>query len=215
MKSLRASITFSEDVLHPAHELLCTSPTLHRQVIYGGHATDGVEAVLSYVEGDPEPYRRALEAELDVEAYELTPAADGFYLYERRTLDDRGVRLAEALSHETVVLVPPIEFRADRTVHLTLVGHPQDLQATVDAVPDGMTVDVLEIGAAVGTTAGGPTDRQREALAAAWEVGYYDVPRREGIESVAESLDCAVSTASELLRRAESRLVARALDTGR
>ena len=56
------------------------------------------------------------------------------------------------------------------------------------------------------------TTRQLTALEAAWEVGYYDVPRRNGIEAVAEELECAVSTASELLRRGEARVLGQYLD---
>jgi len=51
------------------------------------------------------------------------------------------------------------------------------------------------------------SSRQEDALRAAWELGYYEVPRRNGIEAVADELDCAVSTASELLRRAEAHAV--------
>jgi predicted DNA binding protein len=49
-------------------------------------------------------------------------------------------------------------------------------------------------------------------LVAAQAVGYYEVPRAGGIEAVADELDCAVSTASALVRRAESTLVAYVLD---
>lgn len=211
MKSLRAAIAFSEGAIHPEHALVCESPDLERQVIYGGHAEDGIETVLSYVEGNPGTYVAALEEKLDVEEYDVTPAEDGFYLYERQELGEGGEAVLSAFSHETVVLVPPIEFRSDRTMRLTLVGHPADLQATIEALPEGMNATVLEIGAHPSASVGDLTDRQREALTAAWEAGYYDVPRGGGIEAVAEDLGCAVSTASELLRRAESRLVASAL----
>jgi predicted DNA binding protein len=56
------------------------------------------------------------------------------------------------------------------------------------------------------------SERQREALAAAWDAGYYAVPREGDIEAVAAELDCATSTASDLLRRAERQIVAASLD---
>lgn len=103
------------------------------------------------------------------------------------------------------------EFRADMTMRLTVVGHGDDLQGLVEALPDELSVEVLEVGSY--DLALGPTlsDRQREALTAAQSVGYYEVPREGDVEAVAAELDCAVSTASTLLRRAESRLVADAL----
>jgi predicted DNA binding protein len=51
------------------------------------------------------------------------------------------------------------------------------------------------------------TDRQRAALDAAVEVGYYEVPREGSVADVAAALDCAHSTAGELLRKAEAAVV--------
>lgn len=51
------------------------------------------------------------------------------------------------------------------------------------------------------------TDRQREVLGVARRAGYYEVPRRTTLQTVAERVGIDKSTASEILRRAESRLV--------
>jgi predicted DNA binding protein len=48
------------------------------------------------------------------------------------------------------------------------------------------------------------TERQREALTAAVTHGYYDIPREADHEDVAAAMDCAPSTASEHLRKAEA-----------
>ncbi|WP_370628387.1 helix-turn-helix domain-containing protein [Halorientalis salina] len=50
------------------------------------------------------------------------------------------------------------------------------------------------------------TDRQQEAVRAAIDHGYYEVPRSGSVEDVAAALDCAPSTASNHLRKAEARL---------
>ncbi|QCC50446.1 helix-turn-helix domain-containing protein [Halapricum salinum] len=75
-----------------------------------------------------------------------------------------------------------------------------------------LDVEVLDVGSYDRAVTTPLTDRQREAVEAAREVGYYEVPRTGDIETVARELDCAVSTASTLLRRAESRLVERTLE---
>ena len=75
-----------------------------------------------------------------------------------------------------------------------------------------LDVDVLEVGTydrRLGTVTGGLTDRQFEALETASELGYYAVPREASLSDVAAELDIAPSTASELLRRAESRVLPR------
>lgn len=58
------------------------------------------------------------------------------------------------------------------------------------------------------------TERQREVLGEAWELGYYESPRRASLTEVAESLGVAKSTASDILHRAESSLVERFLAGG-
>ncbi|ELZ18400.1 bacterio-opsin activator HTH domain-containing protein [Haloterrigena salina JCM 13891] len=53
----------------------------------------------------------------------------------------------------------------------------------------------------------GLTDRQHEALRTAYELGYFDVPRRTSLEEVAAELDISASSVSERLRRAQTRLI--------
>jgi hypothetical protein len=51
------------------------------------------------------------------------------------------------------------------------------------------------------------TDRQREVLPTAFELGYFDVPRAVTTREVAAELDLDPSTVSEHLQRAERRLL--------
>jgi hypothetical protein len=53
----------------------------------------------------------------------------------------------------------------------------------------------------------GLTDRQREALRIAYELGYFEIPRRATLEDVAGELDISASSASERLRRAQTQLI--------
>lgn len=58
------------------------------------------------------------------------------------------------------------------------------------------------------------TSRQREALVAAFEMGYFDVPRTTTAREVAETLDISGSAFSQRLRRAMTNLVSNALTIG-
>jgi hypothetical protein len=53
----------------------------------------------------------------------------------------------------------------------------------------------------------GLTDRQHEALRTAYELGYFDIPRRASLETVADELDISASSVSERLRRAQTQLI--------
>jgi len=133
-----------------------------------GRVHEGVETALTYVEGDREAYEVALRSRIDAEDYDITPAGEaGFFLYVRQELGDASQLLFDAFAQETLVIASPVEFRSDRTMRLTVVGHPDDLQAMLDALPDGVDADVRSIGE-YGTHVGTAlTERQREAVAAA------------------------------------------------
>ncbi|NHN61072.1 MULTISPECIES: helix-turn-helix domain-containing protein [Halorussus] len=53
----------------------------------------------------------------------------------------------------------------------------------------------------------GLTDHQQEALRTAYELGYFDIPRRATLEDVADELDISSSSVSERLRRAQTQLI--------
>lgn len=56
------------------------------------------------------------------------------------------------------------------------------------------------------------TDRQREVLHVAYELGYYDVPRGASMSEIAEELGVDDSTVAEHLQRAEHNLFEALLD---
>lgn len=69
-------------------------------------------------------------------------------------------------------------------------------------------------GAALGALSTAPadpppvlTDRQERALAVAVEEGYYEVPRTVSLRELAQQLRVSPASLSELLRRAESRII--------
>jgi len=213
MRYLEVSVDQSADernrmhqfvVDHDAYEI---SRLLHRD----RYAADE-HAMVFHVEGPRGPYERALAGSDAVHDYAISDCTDeSFYLYVRAALagDDR--TFADAFSQPGLVVVPPVEYRADGTVRLTAVGPADAVQSAVDGVPDRMGVDVRS----VGTFDAGRLDarleltqRQFEAVAAAVEAGYYATPRSATLDDVASRLDCSTGTAGELLRRAERTVMA-------
>lgn len=57
------------------------------------------------------------------------------------------------------------------------------------------------------------TDKQRDVVETADELGYYDTPREASLSEVADELGVAKSTCSEMLHRAEGKIVNSFLDT--
>jgi hypothetical protein len=208
MRYLRVAVHQNPGDRHPMHEFVVEREgySVSRLLEYTP-PVEGTRSFLFHVEGPVEPYEPELEAVSGVLEYELSPCADeSFYLYVQEALRDLDQQLIGAFSQPGVVGVMPVEYRADGTVRLTVVGPADRLQAAVDETPDEMDIEVVDIGA-YGDRGLGPgsdlTDRQYEAVVAGVDVGYYETPREGSVEDVGERLDCAPGTAAELLRRAE------------
>ena len=113
-----------------------------------------------------------------------------------------------------LVLDRSIEFVEDG-VTLTVAGEANALQQAYERVVDSIDVTVEWSG---GYSPDGNdvlarlTTRQREAIRTAYELGFYENPRGTTYEEIASELDCAPSTANELLRRAERTAIRSILD---
>ena len=117
-----------------------------------------------------------------------------------------------------MIVVPPIQFLPDGVATLTVVGEAEALQSALESLPDGVEVTVERVGDYDWRQSlfdPGLTDRQREAVRAAVEVGYYAVPREGSVEAVAAALNCSASTAAEHLRKAEAAVMAAFCRLGR
>jgi predicted DNA binding protein len=51
------------------------------------------------------------------------------------------------------------------------------------------------------------TDRQREVIETAFDLGYYEIPRKTTHADIATMLDLSGSTIDEHLRKAEAKLM--------
>ncbi len=168
-----------------------------------------------FVGAEQDAIERALEADPSVDEAQrlLGDESEWFYRLEYgdgvasicRTLYTSGGTVLEAQvsdSHWIVRLLFPDrddlsqavdEFEAD-DVHV-------DVRRMVEAGAD----DDLETSAAL-------TEPQREAIAAAYREGYYDVPRDISLEDLASELGISHQALSERLRRANRVLAGEQLD---
>lgn len=211
MHAARVALEIPESSLHPMHAFVCESSAVDREIILERDVGE-TTTLLLYIEGDRKGYERALADLPNIEEWTIDDAEGGFYVYVRTVMREREHLYADALAADSLLVVLPVELRPDRTVRVSVVGHSEDLSAAMADLPDDVGVDVLWTGTYRRDGVARLSDRQRDALAAAWAAGYYELPREGGIEAVADRLDCATSTASDLLRRAQRRLVAAALD---
>lgn len=208
MRYLEVDVHHPEDDRHPMHQFVIDHGEYEiTRLLYRFQYSDTEQAALFHVEGPTEPYKQALSEQSSIQEFELSPCQDtSFYLYVRETMGPDSREFADAFSQPGLIVLTPIEYRADGTVRLTAVGPAETVQAAVTAVPETMGVEVRSVGEfALGRL--DPrlelTQRQLDAVSEAVACGYYSEPRSATLADVAAGLDCSSGTAGELLRRAE------------
>jgi len=214
----RVRMTFRPDgvEVHPVYHLLAGGAEYLSSVeLVNWNVAADPAGFLVYAEGDRERFAAALEAIPEVVHQEfISVGADAFYVYHTCRKTPMTDELFETFSNRSLLVVFPMTYHDDGASTATVVGPQTEIQATMDEVPDGLEVDIEAIGGPEVGEEGvlaALSDRQREAVEVALAVGYYETPRQATSEDVAEVLDCAPSTASKHLRRAESRLLQRLL----
>lgn len=164
---------------------------------------------------DEETIRRVLAERDDISEFEVIEIDDGSYhTYLHLTHSDFVSELRSLLREYSLLLHRPIRFDGD-SILVTIAGDEQiagdafmDLQAIVDLTVEWTgTYRPLDE-----TPLAKLTDRQREALEAAYDLGFYETPRAASYEDLADALDCAPSTANALLHRSEAALIEAVLD---
>ncbi len=216
MRYLEARLDQPDWMRHPMQEFLVASPAMHRAELRAWNLSrEDVQFALFYMEGDVDAYRDRI-ADVEVNRwYELTPVDDdAFYSYVCQGYTDADEAFFGAFAELSLVVVPPLVYDDRGRTTVTVVGRGESLGELVDALRAGadVSVEVLEVGEydrRHGTVTAGLTDRQREAVATATGMGYYDAPRGASLAEVAAALDVGSGTASELLRRGEAALMGR------
>ncbi len=175
----------------------------------------GEEYVLFYVVGQRESYRHALDGFEAVRWFRTSPVDDGaFYSFVCERIREVDLAFREAFADLELVVVYPITFDGRGDVHLTLVGAESSFRQLLAGLPADVDADVRALGEfdrRRGTLTGALTDRQYEAVRTAVELGYYETPSDADLEDVGTALDCAASTASNLLSKAEAAVMSRAV----
>ncbi|MCU4717326.1 helix-turn-helix domain-containing protein [Halapricum hydrolyticum] len=195
----------------PFFEVIADAPFVAETRLVDWNLGDTDRPTLLYsITGDEAAFREAIERTGIPVSWDVTTIDDGrFYCYLRVDPVSQLATVLEAASTEGLVVVKPVVYR-DGSVTARLVGESEVLQSVLRSMPSIVEIDVR----AIGEHAGGRTDplaalseRQREVLEVALEMGYFQQPRRVTHADVAERLGCASSTVSEHLQKAQAKLV--------
>jgi hypothetical protein len=169
---------------------------------------DGTVLQQTEVRGDLE----RLEAILAGDEHILDRAVFGDregYAYTRYEPTDLIEHLIESGRENELMVQWPVEYTDEGHQRITMVGHEQAFAGADTDGPEGVEMEIVEVGEYdpdEGRLYGLLTDRQREVLETAVELGYYEDPRQATQADVAEAVEIATGTAGEHLRKIEATL---------
>ena len=219
MRSIQLRLDLPSPYVHPMHAFVADTPGFRAtRLRHWNPAVGQRNTLVFFVDGDdPDAYAAALEEQPSILAYEIAAESSrrGFHLVV--TEDQRGAdaRLTAAFLDTGVVVVPPIVYRDDRCIDLSIVGSSGEVETALEGLPSDVEVTVQQIRSYDGRSAdpmAALTPRQRQALRAAVRNGYYNSTREATLEPVADELGCSRSTAAEHLRKAEATVLRRVVD---
>ena len=207
MKRIEFAVTYPPELRHPLHRRILDHPAASRAALLMWGPTASVTALL-WVDADEAATDALLSESESLVARHLADADEGTYAFVRQREFEFPDAVMGLVADARVVFLPPIAFREDGAVGVEAVGDSEDLHdlhAGLNELGDARIERVHAFERRRPPAA--VTERQRAALEAAVDLGYYEVPRTAGVADVADRLDCAPSTAGELLRKAESAVV--------
>lgn len=178
---------------------------------------DGTATVVYTLSGDESLLEESLTASEDLCEYELfVPPGEEAALYCRFEPTPPVESLIAIHDRYPIVIDLPIPVSGDGTLALSVASTQAVAEEAFAAIPAAIEVELEHVGE---YTPGRPdllsylTDRQREVLATAVEMGYYELPSRVTQDEIARECDCSAATVSTHLRKAEA-LLARGVVTG-
>lgn len=213
MKHIRIRLTAHgrEGDIHPVYGVMTNASFVQRATALQWNYTGDALGILHYVVGEIDTLETSLREIPEVAGYDLERIDDRTcYVYIRDRTTDSLRELFGPLAAGGLVIVPPITYTPDGDVLLSIFGPDEELQTALDELSGAVDVTIEQVGGLTSTVAaveGRLTERQRDAVTTAIELGYYDVPRTTTHEAVAAELDCSPSTAAEHLRKAEARVL--------
>lgn len=197
---------------HFAYRMFGVDSEFEREQIYQLNVlADETVILLGRLRGDLDEARRLLDDHTDVLGFSISSeeSQNGLVYVHARPPPAMRQFLELPRVHE-VFFNFPIGSTGDGRISVEMLGETNDvLREALADVPPELDVTIERIGSY--PDAGGHilallTDRQREVLDIALELGYYDVPRQATHGDIAERLGLSVGTVGEHLQKIESRV---------
>lgn len=213
MRQFTLLVTSESGAFHPADEILLEHPAVTRDaLLHTSLLPDGSAVVVSRLNGDASIADELLDAEPTALSHDVFGVeGDRFHVTVHIEAAGSAITLLALTEQYNVLALPPFE-HTDEGLRVTLAGTQERIRKAASLVPADISVKLEgvepydperdEIVAQL-------TERQRDVLAAAVELGYYETPRRATHADIAETLGSSTGTVGEHLRKIEAKVLSK------
>jgi predicted DNA binding protein len=211
MRYVKVSLIPTEGDIDPVSGEIQQEPSLTREaILHINRLNDGTVVLLTQLRGDKDALLGILEDHPAVISYNVSSVRDGLqaYIHAEPTRIASGL-LSLTQQHE-FVLDTPIEYGPEGGFRVALIGQEETVRRAIEDVPEGIRVELEQLSdydPELRELSSLLTDRQREILNTAADLGYYEVPRRATHQDIADELDLSTTTVGEHLRKIEARML--------
>lgn len=211
MKHVRLQLTPGNETIHPLFTMMTDSDYVSLAQMVDWNIGDTEQPTLLFaVEGDPDRIESELDSTSHLTDYELIPIDPGrFYLRVCPKPTSLTRKLFQMYTERDLVIIHPVVYHGG-SAWVSLLGEPADLQLAMESFSSGLDVTVEQVSnflPRMDTVSSRLSPRQREALETAFELGYYEYPRRATHADIGNRLGCASNTVSVHLQKAECKIL--------
>lgn len=200
------------NALNAVEQELADYPAVTRRTVhYIRLLEDGTGTLLCEFEGDGDRASEILDDHPNVISYSVSDVGDGFYAYVHQIFPGDVGDLLEIPQKHELIIDTPIEYLDDGSFVLTVIGGNETIQEAFAEFPETIGFEVESTGQYLPETErlfAELTERQRETLRTAHEMGYFADPRGATYDEVADELSCSPETVGEHIRKAQETLFA-------
>ncbi|MFB6172610.1 MAG: helix-turn-helix domain-containing protein [Haloarculaceae archaeon] len=214
MRYFKLHLTTPDGAYHPVDRVMAEYPGVQREaLLHLNLLQDETGVALYHLRGDAGRLATALDEEPAALSYDVfNTDGERFNVHLHFRPDSPATDLLRIAEKHKLIIDPPLEFTRRGGLLMSIAGTQEGIRRAAADLPGSVGRFTLE---RMGqyhperdSLVQELTDRQRDVIGAAVDLGYYSTPRAVTHDDIAEELDCSAGTVGEHLRKAEAKVFA-------